>query len=178
MPCTRKYACAVMLALLIGCEAATVAVSDDAGIDAATDARTRADAAVTGASSCEPKVIPNAPVPAPYAGLKSPLPPSADVVAAGKAKFAQRCVLCHGSSGQGDGREGPFDPPAADLTSKVRADDYLYWRISEGGGVEPFCTAMPAFARLFADEARWELVAYVRSLAAADAATVADAMGD
>ena len=176
-----KRACVIALALLVACEAGTAAVSDDAGnADAGPDARPRMEAATPPAPSCEPTVVPDAAVPAPYAGMRSPLSPTAGVIASGKTRFAQRCVLCHGPSGRGDGLEGPFDPPAADLTLRLRADDYLFWRITEGGGADPFCTAMPAFAKLFTEQARWELVAYVRDLAGSVDAAVdsADAPSD
>ena len=178
-----KRACAIAMALLVACEAGTGAGSDDAGVadaGADTDAGSREEAAPPTEPSCEPKVVPNAPVPAPYTGLRSPLSPTAGVIASGKARYAQRCVLCHGASGRGDGVEGPFDPPAADLASRLRGEDYPFWRVSEGGSVDPFCTAMPGFARLLTEEARWELVSYVRDLAAAADAAVdsADAASD
>lgn len=169
------------MALLAGCEAGTAAVSDDAGVvDGAADAGPPREAADDPPSICEPKVVADTLVPAPYAGLQSPLAPTAGVIASGKARFGQRCVLCHGPGGRGDGVEGPFAPPAADLTSRLRSQDYLFWRISEGGSLEPFCTAMPAFRKLYTEQARWELVAYIRELASSADASVdaADAAVD
>lgn len=165
-------ACAVTLAWLVGCEAGTTAVPDDAAVvDAGTDAQSHDQDAAPPVIACVPAIERREIVPPPYAGLKSPLSPSASVIASGKARFAQRCALCHGYGGQGDGFEGPFDPPTADLTARPRGDDYLFWRLSEGGRTEPFCTAMPGFAKLFTEQNRWEIVAYVQSLAGpADAA--------
>ena len=181
LPAPAKHTCAIALVWLVACEAGTPSVSDDGGVaDAGADAPSREEAAIPPRPACQPAVVPNTLVPTPYAGLRSPLSPTPGVIASGKARFAQRCVLCHGPSARGDGIEGPFDPPAADLTSRGRAEDYLFWRISEGGSVAPFCTAMPGFAKLFTEQARWELVAYVLDLAsAADAAVApADAAGD
>lgn len=134
-------------------------------IDAATQ-----DRAATAQADAEPECGPAAPnnvaVPAPFAGRTAPMPTTPAVIVAGKTRFRQRCSLCHGASGEGDGREGPFNPPAANLTLGARAEDYLFWRISAGGPEAPFCSAMPAFEDFFSEKVRWELVAYVRSLAA------------
>ena len=126
-------------------------------------------------SECVPNVVSDAPVPAPYTGRRSPLSPTPPILAQGKTRFDARCALCHGFTGRGDGKEGPFVPPAADLTKRLRPEDYLFWRISEGGSVDPFCTAMPDFGTLYDERARWELVAYVRDLAGAGEASAPDA---
>ncbi|MBS2012595.1 MAG: c-type cytochrome [Deltaproteobacteria bacterium] len=104
-------------------------------------------------------------VPAPYGGRKSPLIASDPrVLDAGGATYRARCTLCHGAGGKGDGPEGPADPRPADFTLQRRPDDYLFWRISLGGRDAPFCSAMPSFVYM-PELARWELVAFVQSLA-------------
>lgn len=123
---------------------------------------------------CEPKTIPDAPIPAAFAGRKSPLETTPEVLAAGKARFLDRCAICHGAGGKGDGRGGPFEPPSADLTAALRSEDYLFWRIAEGGFTDPFCTAMPAFAKSYSERQRWELVAHLRFLAGASDGGLAD----
>lgn len=103
-------------------------------------------------------------VPPAYAGRKNPLAAgSSSVIAAGRATFEVRCTLCHGATGKGDGPEGPADPRPADFTLRRRAEDYLFWRISLGGGDPPFCSAMPSYSYM-QETARWQLVAFVRSL--------------
>jgi mono/diheme cytochrome c family protein len=154
-----------MLAWLVGCDAGTAAPEDPGVVDAATDAQSREKDGEPPSVVCVRALDKTEVVPPPYAGRMNPLSPSASVIASGKTRFAQRCALCHGYGGRGDGSEGPFDPPAADLTARVRADDYLFWRLSEGGRAEPFCSAMPRFATLFTEQTRWELAAYVQSLA-------------
>lgn len=149
--------------------------TDSPPADAAVSGDGRGDAELPIDTECAASAAPAARVPAPYAGLRSPLSPTANVLLAGRTRFSQRCALCHGDSGRGDGREGPFVPPAADLTATLRGEDYVFWRISEGGNVDPFCTAMPAFGRLYTEQARWELVAHVRDLAGAGDAGVSDA---
>lgn len=121
---------------------------------------------------CKPGPIADVPVPAGYAGRQSPLDLTPEVLVAAKKRFLDRCAICHGAGGRGDGRGGPFDPPSADLTARLRSEDYLFWRITEGGYDEPFCSAMPAFGKSYTERERWELVAYLRDLAGArDAST-------
>jgi hypothetical protein len=65
----------------------------------------------------------------------------------------------------GDGPAGQvLDPPAAPIahTSQMAGDDYLYWRISEGG--VPFGTAMPAWKGTLTEDDIWALITYVRAL--------------
>lgn len=128
---------------------------------------------------CEPRTIPDAPIPAAYAGRRSPLVTTPAILEAGKARFLDRCAICHGAGGKGDGRGGPFEPPSADLTAALRSEDYLFWRIAEGGFTDPFCTAMPAFAKSYSERQRWELVAHLRDLAgASDAGVAGDGAAD
>lgn len=112
--------------------------------------------------------------PLPYAKLSPPVALDApEIIAAGQAIFQANCVLCHGPKGDGNGSVHPqFGPAPADLTSreraKVRTPQYLFWRISEGGRVEPFLSRgsiMPAWKYQLTEEQRWQVVAYVRSLA-------------
>lgn len=100
--------------------------------------------------------------PAEYRTLKNPLAITSDVVASGSARFADRCALCHGDEGKGDGREGPFDPSPANFTVRRRSDPYLFWRITTGGASPPFCSAMPAWEGLYSETQRWELVAFIQ----------------
>jgi mono/diheme cytochrome c family protein len=84
--------------------------------------------------------------------------------------FSQDCAVCHGAEGNGQGifSQG-MNPRPIDLTDKAlmdRLDDsYLFWRISEGGLEPPFLSAMPAFEEMLEEEQRWQLVAYLRSIA-------------
>lgn len=174
-------------ALLVVASCATRTSSLDSEADAGVSGASRRDAAVDKGPppdpECVPKLVVDAPVPAPYAGRRSPLDVNADVLAAGNRLFVNRCAICHGSEGRGDGRGGPYVPPAADLTAKLRDEDYLFWRISEGGYDAPFCTAMPAFVNSYSERQRWELVALVRDFAGvgdagADASDAADATSE
>ena len=94
---------------------------------------------------------------------------STDVIASGKSVYEQRCAVCHGIEGKGDGPAQQFlYPKPRDLTAgkfKIRStpslptDDDLLRIISDGIPG----TAMPGWAALPMRE-RKDIVAYVKSL--------------
>lgn len=88
----------------------------------------------------------------------------------GKYLYQQNCASCHGDSGKGDGPAGTaLTHPPADLTNHFHSapgqgDSYLFWRISEGGMVEPFRSqnsAMPPFKSMLSEQQRWDVLAYI-----------------
>jgi mono/diheme cytochrome c family protein len=106
-------------------------------------------------------------VPAPYRGLKDPLPNTARIVAAGRDLYAANCAACHGPHGEGNGPAGlGLSPPAANLRSLVHSpigqDDYLMWAISTGGAA--YGTAMPGFQGSLPEDERWKIVRYLQAL--------------
>ena len=108
----------------------------------------------------------HAEVPAEYAGLKNPIPADEKSLERGAALYTTNCASCHGDGGMGDGPAGSaLDPvPAAVAhTSQMMADDYLFWRLSEGG--TPFGTSMPAW-KVLDEQERWDMVNYMRALGA------------
>jgi high-affinity iron transporter len=108
-------------------------------------------------------------IPEEYAGRTSPIPADDASLQRGAALYAPNCASCHGDGGMGDGPAGAaLNPAPAPLaqTSQMVADDYLFWRISEGGAT--FHTAMPAWKGLD-EQARWDLVNYIRALGAGTA---------
>jgi mono/diheme cytochrome c family protein len=104
----------------------------------------------------------SAPAPAPREGATRP----------GETLYAQKCGVCHGATGRGDGpAEFVLFPKPRDLTSgafKIRStptlptDDDLFGVITRGIPG----TSMPGWASLSEGERR-DLVAYVKSLAPA-----------
>lgn len=171
-----------LLACAVGaaCSAATDETSSSGPVDAGSlDVVDDGRAASTDADdvSCERGDASTVAVPPAYAGRTSPLGDAASAAAAGKTLFAARCALCHGAEGRGDGPEGPSEPRPANLAAGERTDAYIFWRISEGGRTTPFCSAMPAFAYL-GERARWELVAFVKSLRPSDDAGPSDASAE
>jgi mono/diheme cytochrome c family protein len=103
-----------------------------------------------------------------YAGKRNPiLAEDEESLANGKELFEQHCASCHGLEGLGDGPAGAsLDPPASPVahTSRMMGDDYLLWRISEGGLGAPFNSAMPAWKDILNEQAHWEVISYLRVL--------------
>jgi mono/diheme cytochrome c family protein len=73
------------------------------------------------------------------------------------------CQVCHGAAGTGPGpAAASLSHPPADLTKHFLyepgdGDAYLFWRVSEGGTVEPFKSmqsAMPAFKTILSEDQR------------------------
>lgn len=98
---------------------------------------------------------------------RSIVPYQALSVANGQALFREHCAVCHGVGGQGDG------PAAAGLprrpvdltgphTGQHTAGDLFWWLTHgiPGGG-------MPAFAASLSEEDRWDVINFLRALAAA-----------
>jgi mono/diheme cytochrome c family protein len=118
----------------------------------------------------------HATVPAEYAQKTSPFAADEASLGRGQAIYDQQCATCHGESGMGDGPAGAnLDPPASPVahTSQMLADDYLFWRLSEGG--MPFKTAMPAWKDILSEDQRWDVLHYVRALGSEGAAAIATA---
>jgi mono/diheme cytochrome c family protein len=102
--------------------------------------------------------------PARAAGIRNPVAADTKSVAAGELLYQQNCLACHGTMGKGNGRAATsLEPSPADLSMPMmweHSDGALFWKITEGR------RPMPAFETLLADEQRWQVVNYVRTLAA------------
>jgi putative copper resistance protein D len=101
---------------------------------------------------------------------RSPLPYQAASIAKGTAFYAARCAVCHGRAGKGDGPGGAGLPKLpADLTAphtgQHTAGD-LFWWITHGIRV----SGMPAFGETLAEDERWDLINFLRALAAGEQA--------
>ena len=108
------------------------------------------------------------PAPPPeYAGKKNPMAANAAAVDAGKKTYNVYCSSCHGEGGKGDGPAAPsLNPRPQDLAGHETemTDDYMFWRIHEGGMMEPFRSSMPAWKDALSDEQIWQVVAFLRTL--------------
>jgi mono/diheme cytochrome c family protein len=112
----------------------------------------------------------HAPVPPEYRGAHVPAAAwtDAQLLARGKEIYADRCAVCHGDTGDGKGPAGlalPLRPP--DLRDRrmvgEMAGNYWFWRVSEGGAVEPFRSmgsTMPSWKDELSVEDRWAVIAY------------------
>ena len=91
-------------------------------------------------------------------------------VESGLQSYQQYCVACHGIAGFGDGPAGvELKPKPADLTAKHAGDHTagdLFWWLTHGKQG----TAMPSFKDSLNEEARWDLINFLRTLSAAEQA--------
>ncbi len=84
----------------------------------------------------------------------------------GRALFARYCALCHGQRGDGRGeRRAGLSSPPRDLTDPAWQSQVSSLRIFATIREGVPGTAMPSWAAL-SEEDTWDLVAYLRSLAA------------
>jgi mono/diheme cytochrome c family protein len=90
------------------------------------------------------------------------------MIARGREIYGVRCAVCHGDRGDGRGPAAgalPLKPPDLRDARMVNAmrGSYWFWRVSEGGQVEPFRSqgsAMPAWKDVLSVEDRWAVIAY------------------
>lgn len=104
-------------------------------------------------------------IPADYSGRSNPVAADDESLERGARLYAANCAVCHGDGGMGDGPSAAgLEPAPAPIahTSQMLGDDYLFWRVSEGG--VPFSTAMPVWKELLDEQARWDVINYVRAL--------------
>ena len=95
-------------------------------------------------------------VPATDAAIKNPVKADAASIAAGKAEYTKTCKMCHGE--KGDSKAGaPSNFTSKDF--KAQSDGAIYYKINTGFG------KMPKYkAKIKADNDRWNLVNYLRTL--------------
>ena len=102
--------------------------------------------------------------PASAAAVKNPFDGQAAAITAGKTSYASHCAACHGVSGEGTGNV----PPLAHGALQGVPDGAIFWYITKGG----MENGMPSWAAL-PDEERWQLVTFVKSMSAGNAAGAA-----
>jgi len=87
----------------------------------------------------------------------------------GQELYLEKCVLCHGSQGEGwdwakKVEKPPIPVPDLSKVSPERSDQYLFSVIKEGGEAVGQTRFMPPFGFQLSDQEVWDLVAYMRSL--------------
>lgn len=116
-------------------------------------------------------------IPPGYNALQNPCPRNDETAARGKALFGEHCARCHGAEGDPkDAQVKTLDPPAKRLTVGGFTEQYVFWRVEEGGAFEPFASQMPSFKETFSEDDAWMVTRHVLSLAGADATPLAPTM--
>lgn len=90
--------------------------------------------------------------------IRSPFTFDEGSVEAGKDQYVKACASCHGDPGKGNFQM--LVPPPPDLSVDAvqkQTDGDLFYKISNGRGL------MPKFKDVITDEAKWQVIAYIRS---------------
>ena len=106
-------------------------------------------------------------IPEQYDGLRNPHVNDPAQISAGEELYEANCASCHGITGEGDGpASGGLNPSPGNLAARhpSMSDSYMYWRISEGGLMEPFNSIMPGWKGLLDEESIWQIISYVRTM--------------
>lgn len=111
-----------------------------------------------------------------YALEKLPVPIDRRLLEAGRGIFDVYCAVCHGRAGDGKGittRYGMLEPPSyhSERVRGLKAGE-IFKTITEGKG------QMGPYADKVAVEDRWAVVAWVRALQRAQAASIDDVPAD
>ena len=83
----------------------------------------------------------------------------------GQAVFKTRCILCHGTQGDGKGRASHlYTPPPADLTRSDKNDQYKEMIITLGGEAMGRSPNMPVLGQQLTPQEIKDIVIYLRAL--------------
>ena len=99
-------------------------------------------------------------------GMRNPVESSSDVIAEGRAHFADHCAVCHGNDGSGNTEMGrgmwPKAPDMRLARTQDLSDGELFWIIENGvrfTGMPGWSTGTPE-----GELASWKLVHFIRRL--------------
>ncbi|HUJ79909.1 MAG TPA: cytochrome c [Nitrospiria bacterium] len=76
----------------------------------------------------------------------------------GREIYDKHCVACHGKTGKGIGTLPDLSDPK---TLAARTDAQLFDKITNGGRG----SGMPAWGRVLSEQQRWDVLAYMKTLA-------------
>jgi len=94
--------------------------------------------------------------------VKNPIPASAADLDAIRPIYRDKCAVCHGLTGRGDGHDASlYDPKPTDFTDERHmagvTDGELFYKLTEGR------KPMPSFKKRLTDEQRWRMVMLIRT---------------
>lgn len=97
--------------------------------------------------------------------VENPVKPTPSGLKQAAQAFQTNCVPCHGKAGAGDGpAASSVTPKPANFTDPKMmgqaTDGELFWKMSTGRG------PMPSWKDQLSDTQRWQMVNYLRALAA------------
>jgi mono/diheme cytochrome c family protein len=93
---------------------------------------------------------------------KNPVPASDTSLQAIRQIYLDKCAVCHGDSGRGDGHDAKLYNPQPTAFADAKSidavtDGELFYKLSEGR------RPMPSFKKRLSEEQRWQLVLLIRS---------------
>lgn len=106
-------------------------------------------------------------VPDEYLGFANPYIGNPEAIMEGEILYQANCSSCHGNTGEGDGpASSGLNPKPENLAERQAnlSDPYLFWRISEGGLMEPFNSLMPGWKGILSEVNIWKVIAYIRTM--------------
>lgn len=105
-----------------------------------------------------------------YVAIENPLPWTEENIRQGGILYTKNCAMCHGDAQDGNGLFArAWQPKPADFrdtgTIAQLDENYLYWRIKEGGPALPkgsieYRSAMPVWEGVLSDEAIWKIIMF------------------
>ncbi len=109
-------------------------------------------------------------LPTKYVSIENPLPWTQENIREGGILYTQHCAMCHGDSQDGNGLFArAWHPKPANFrdsgTIAQLDENYLYWRIKEGGpglpkGSIDYRSTMPVWAEVLTDEEIWKVIMF------------------
>jgi mono/diheme cytochrome c family protein len=101
--------------------------------------------------------------PAAEARMKNPVAANESSLAVGQKIYLQRCVGCHGKTGNGDGPDaadlGIHPAKLSDAAVQKQTDGELFWKVTVGK------KPMPNYRSRLSPTDRWSVINYLRTLA-------------
>ena len=105
-----------------------------------------------------------------YVTIENPLPWTEENIREGGILYTKNCAMCHGDTQDGDGLFArALQPKPADFrdsgTIAQLDENYLYWRIKEGGPGVPrgsieYRSAMPVWDGVLTDDQIWKIIMF------------------